>query len=200
MAEAVPQRRATALTFGRFPIITHGHLAYWRTILERWDTLVLGMLDVEEIRPYKPGVDVVSREFYDEIVRKCGPRRNPFTADERRRILRGGLEEAGLQERVRIDLCPIPELHPAVISERYPAADVDIVTGDLTDPFERMKIRELETILGRPIANVQSGFVLHTTDAKHRILGGDKWSTFVPAGAYEVFVEIGGPARLPADS
>jgi nicotinamide mononucleotide adenylyltransferase len=200
VGDVTGRRQKVALTFGRFPIITHGHLAFWREILKKWDNLVLGVLDIDGLRPFRPDDDAVSLEFYSQIVQKCNARRNPFSADERMRMLNRALAEAGLTHRVRPALVPIPELNAAEINEMFPPNEVDIVTGDLTDPFEQLKIRELERLLDRSIFNVESGFRLHTTEAKEKILQGDEWASFVPPGAYEVFLEIDGPARLPADS
>jgi nicotinamide mononucleotide adenylyltransferase len=200
MGDLADQRQGRALTFGRLTVITHGHLSFWREILTKWDSLVLGVLDIDGLRSFRPQDDTVSPEFYRQIVEKCGPRRNPFSADERIRMLNGALAVAGLDDRVRPMLVPIPELNVAQINAMFPPAEVDVVTGDLTDPFERQKIRELERLLERPIFNAQSAFRLHATDAKEKIRGGDHWANFIPPGAYEVFLEIDGPARLPVDS
>lgn len=187
-----------AVTWGRFTVLTHGHLAMVEEIMARWSRLAIGLLDLDTIpKDHDPHRHRVSRAFHEAILRKCDPVRNPFSIAERTAMWEAALDAAGHLDRVTVLPVPVPEYRPERMNELFPPDEYDLVFGDRSDVFDLEKAQELSRLLDRRVRNVDPELVLHASTAKRQVATGDTWASFMPAGALEVFLEIGGPARLP---
>ncbi len=186
-----------ALFTGRFQPPSVAHVATARAILERWQSLVIGVSD--------PNLGV-RRELFDRWsthidATKDGfsPARYLFESREVIRMWAAWITAAGLAHRVSCDAIPRPIF--AEFSLMFPPEDYDFVVPRVqadSTPAERHRKARFPELLGREVFEVSPSFVLHNSEIRRLVLEGRSWSEFLPAGTFDVFVEIGGPARIAA--
>jgi nicotinamide mononucleotide adenylyltransferase len=178
-------------------LLTAGHIALVHAILEEWEALCIGIADLDaSIGPVPVRPDHIDQVYFDRLMQKTAPARNPFTVPERVDMWEGAIKAAGLQDRVSTAVILIPEFFPEQFNPRYPADEYDIVFGDTTDDFDVLKANEVRRVLRRRVVNIDPPHVMHASTAKEAVRAGASWGDFVLPGAYEVFEAIDGPSRL----
>lgn len=159
----------TALIIGRFQPFHLGHLKLIEEAAKEAGTIVIGIGSSQESRT----------------------RRNPFSAEERRRMIL--LSVKGLGPKIMV--CDVPDIGDNArwvshVEKIVPKFDVVYTNGEL----ERSLF-------------ASSGYRVHATglynreryagtEIRRRVLAGERWKHLVPEGTKEVMEEIKGAERI----
>jgi nicotinamide mononucleotide adenylyltransferase len=192
------EKHLKATTVGRFQLVTYGHLAAVKTILEQWDTLTICLSDPDlEPPPGERGCSGHRDEEYFRLTEQnFAAVKNPFSSTERIRMWNAALERAGIQDRVSCRAIPRLSIYPDHFNNLVPPDEYDLVFGRSSDPYDQIKIRALPQLLGRRVVLFDLPIMFNTTKAKARVAAGEPWTTVLAPGIAEVFYEIGGPDRM----
>ncbi len=160
------------LFVGRFQPIHLGHLKAIRDVLNEVDELVIVIGSAQ----YSHNVD------------------DPFTAGERLVMVRGALEEAGVDCR-QIWLVPVPDVHLHVmwvsaLKGYTPKFDVVYSNEPLTRRLFMEDGYEVKSI------RFHKRKVYSSTEIRERMLNGEGWEKLVPRSVVELIREIDGVNRL----
>lgn len=192
------RNNAKATTVGRFQLVTHGHLAAVKTILEHWESLTICLSDPNlEPPPDQRGFSGHRDEEYFRLTEQNFARaKNPFTSAERVRLWNAALQHAGIQDRVTCRAIPRLSLYPDHFNSLVPPTEFDLVFGNSTERYDVIKIRALPKLLGRPVVLFDLPVMFNASAAKARVAAGEPWSTVLAPGLADVFYELGGPQRM----
>ena len=160
------------LFVGRFQPIHLGHLKAIRDVLNEVDELVIVIGSAQ----YSHNVD------------------DPFTAGERLVMVRGALEEAGVDCR-QVWLVPVPDVHLHVmwvsaLKGYTPKFDVVYSNEPLTRRLFMEDGYEVKSI------RFHKRKVYSSTGIRERMLNGEGWEKLVPRSVVELVREIDGVNRL----
>jgi nicotinamide-nucleotide adenylyltransferase len=160
------------LYVGRFQPFHLGHLYAVRDILEK----------VEE------AVIVIGSAQYSHTLS------NPFTAGERLVMIRGALEEAGV-DRLRVWVVPVPDMHLHMMwvsSVRGYTPNFDVVYSN--EPLTRRLFSEAGySVEGIPFHKRK---YYSSTEIRARMMKGESWEGLVPKSVSAFVKEIDGVNRL----
>ncbi len=160
------------LFVGRFQPIHLGHLKAIRDVLNEVDELVIVIGSAQ----YSHNVD------------------DPFTAGERLVMVRGALEEVGVDCR-QVWLVPVPDVHLHVmwvsaLKGYTPKFDVVYSNEPLTRRLFMEDGYEVKSI------RFHKRKVYSSTEIRERMLNGEGWEKLVPRSVVELIREIDGVNRL----
>ncbi len=163
---------ARAIMIGRFQPIHKGHVEVIKQILQEVDELVIGVGSSQEGHTLE----------------------NPFTAEERVRMIGRALEEAGV-DRSRTRIVPIPDVHddklwaPHVVklSPEFSA----VYSGN---PWVQRLFREAGYEVRAPPPFKRKEY--QGMEIRDRMLKGEEWEHLVPGAVLAVMREIKAAERL----
>lgn len=160
------------LFVGRFQPIHLGHLKAIRDVLNEVDELVIVIGSAQ----YSHNVD------------------DPFTAGERLVMVRGALEEAGVDCR-QVWLVPVPDVHLHVMwvsALKGYTPKFDVVYSN--EPLTRRLFMED----GYKVKSIRfhKRKAYSSTEIRERMLNGEGWEKLVPRSVVELIREIDGVNRL----
>ena len=187
----------SALWFGRFQPPTLAHLAALKAILGVWELVTLGLVDRHAAKTVGKGRTWAE---YHALMNRTSyaAGKNPFTAEEVRAMWLAAIERADLVDRVQPEILPRPECWPSLNSTFPPRLfDYVQIIGSVDGAVEDFRRTHGSSIFGRPLSWIESPIALHNSEIRHRIASGaGRWQDYLPEGAYNVFVELDGPARM----
>jgi nicotinamide-nucleotide adenylyltransferase len=160
---------ASALFIGRFQPLHLGHVKAVSYILKREERLILG---------------VGSSQY-------SGTWENPFTAEERKRMI----EKVFAEERERITVVFIPDVHD---DSRWVAHVSSIVSSFDVVYTSSAHERKLFKNAGFRVCNIPffDRSTYSATKIRNMMLKGGNWQALLPSGSIEVIKEVGGVERL----
>jgi len=188
-----------ALTFGRYSPPTLAHLSLFSSILSNWECLAVGVVDSGSVRPID--IPSVYTEFCDLADEKNILERNPFTPDERVRMLSAAISHFWQDRVIQVFAIKRPEYNQAEFMAKFPPQTFDLVfpyEEGRSELFDSVRNRVFQELLGRKIFFVKPELILHGRVIRKLIANGGSWREFIPAGALEVFLAINGPQRMQA--
>ncbi|MBN1258741.1 nicotinamide-nucleotide adenylyltransferase [Candidatus Peregrinibacteria bacterium] len=153
---------------GRFQPFHLGHLSAIKQALEEVDFLYIGIGSAQYSRTED----------------------NPYTAEERGQIIRGGLLENGIPEN-RFQVIPIPDIHdnaawPAHVHSLVPPFDI-VFVGD--DGLVKELFEKYDKI---PVKIVDIKVPIRATHIRKMMKKGEKWKKWVPK-ATALFIKQSDP-------
>lgn len=167
--------------YGRFQPFHKGHLNAVIMCLERCETLYIGIRTFETIMSF------------DISQLKKSSEENPFTFEERMRMIKESLIDVGVDLR-RVNIVPFPLENPEKWYEYIPKDTVHFRIGVLD--WNEEKIREFE----------KSGVKIETLpiyekniiaeEIRKRMVENKNWKELVPTGTARVIEEIDGVNRV----
>jgi hypothetical protein len=182
------------LFLGRFQPPTVAHLETVRTILKQWDNLTIAVvfnsLRPSEINP--AWIDLLKTEDSDSYLQL----KNPFYPAEVFRMWKECLKVEKLLLRVTVTKTRRPQFYP--FNKRFSPQEYDwiSVAPPKDNPGPQHRLQTYEELFGRKIWQARPSFQLHNTEIKKLVSISYSWREFIPAGAFKVFMEIGGLHRL----
>lgn len=185
-----------ALFTGRFQPPSVAHVATVHAILELWEYVTIGVVDPmissDEVH------DSRWSQHVDMIRGGYSPGKFVFSAAEVVQMWAAWIKHSGLEGRATSVV--MPRIYLPSFSQLFPASSYDLVyprplEGDIA---EQQRVRLFPVLLGRQLFEVVPDSQLHNTDIRGLVKGGRSWGEFIPAGAYDVFLVIKGPARILA--
>jgi len=96
-----PAHDKTAVTYGRYQLVSIAHLDTVRTILQDWPRAVVGLIELGSTAAPPPVADHL-REYYRQSEASRAPERNPMTAAERVELWRAAVATAGLTDCIEV--------------------------------------------------------------------------------------------------
>lgn len=188
-------RTRIALFPGRFQPVNIAHAATVETILAAWQNVTIAVATPETSFDF----DEKWRSYFEASRNRFAEEKAIFTPDEVKQMWDAWIENRGLRARVVCTLAPRIYLND--FSRRFPADLYDIVyPRPHVDDSEgdRHKYESFGRLLNREISFVEPPFRLHNTEIRQMIaLEHRTWRDVLPPGAYDVFVSLNGPARVP---
>ncbi len=189
-------RKKKALFLGRFQPPSIAHLETVRTILKQWDNLTIAVVynsprpknvDPRWVRP----LEIEDASSYSQP-------KNPFSSTEVGLMWEECLKVAGVTSRVMVTETLRPQFYP--FNERFPPEGFNWVsiTPNEKNNNSLDRLQMYEELFGRKIWLVKPEFELHNTEIKKIVSLGRSWKEFIPAGAFEIFIEVDGPSRITA--
>lgn len=158
------------LLIGRFQPFHLGHLDAVKFALSNVDELLIGIGSSN----------------------KSNEKRNPFTADERKRMIESSLDETALK-KIKIYYIPDVNNHERwtyQIDEIVPKYDMVFSNDEFTHTlFGKRKIK----VIPVPLKQRE---ILSGTDIRVKIRNGQDWSELVPEGTKKVLLKINAKDRL----
>lgn len=188
----------TALFLGRFQPVSIAHASMVESILTRYERLiVLVLFDTPESPPNDPRWNEYLR---DESGKDFSPNKNPFTPVEVKKMWDAYIKFKKISRRARVRISK-RVFFDANFDNKFPKEKFDIVAST---PFEKDSNKDLKRsklfckLLARPYIFITPPFKLHISTIKQIVSKseGMNWELFIPNGAYQAFLEIGGPKRL----
>jgi nicotinamide-nucleotide adenylyltransferase len=158
------------LLIGRFQPFHLGHLAAVRFALENVERLSIGIGS--------------SNRSYEK--------RNPFTADERKEMIKTSLSDADLK---KIQIYYIPDVNDHAkwtyhVDAIVPKYDVVFSNDDFTQNLYRKRGIKVVAV---PLKQRE---ILSGTDIREKIVTDQDWADLVPEGTRNVLLKIGAKGRL----
>jgi len=123
---------------------------------------------------------------------KSHEKRNPFTADERKKMILSSVDEQ-LSKKLSIHYIPDVDDHSKwthLVDEIIPEYDVVFSNDDFTHELYEKRDKSIIAV------ELQSRSDLSGTNIRSLILTDQDWKKFVPSGTIEVLSEIDGKNRL----
>lgn len=192
------KKKTNAVTFGRYVLITHAHLSTVMTILDEWQFLTIGVLDLSHQFSQKTNHEW--QRFFDICDEKIqSPKSHVFNVEERYRMWEATIQHEQLAQRVQVVPMKRPECVPEEFNHTFPPEKYDLVfpqSQEEHNEFDLLRNQAFPSILKRPIHFVTPPLTLHTTEINQRILLGESWERFIAPGASAVFKEINGIQRM----
>ena len=164
----------TGLFVGRFQPFHKGHLATVKFALGKVDQLVIVVGSAQKSHESK----------------------NPFTADERVRMIKESLDSDKV-DMFKVLIIPVPDVDVHSLWTRQ--ADVLVPKCDVVfanDPFTLMLFRE------RGVKTVEAPLLdrreMQATEVRKKMATGEAWESLVPAPVAVIIKEISGVERVKA--
>lgn len=186
-----------ALFQGRFQPPSIAQASTAETILNTWPFLVICVVYDS---PKPDWLNPKWNEYLAEAARTSyAPGKNPFAPHEIKEMWDAWISFRSFCRRIRCDISKRPYFDRE-FNKRYPPEEFMIVRparkeGDADIDSLRGKI--FPELLKREYTFVHPPFKLHNTEIIRRVMEeGKSWESFIPPGAYEVFLRIQGPARI----
>ncbi|MBC1925133.1 hypothetical protein [Listeria innocua] len=151
-----------AVTFGRFNTFSKGHESFIQSILLKWDTVNIGVIDDGCCTK-----NYNKNKLFKNFIEECDENYiNPLNKLQHRiNLMEIALSEKGLLEKCSIKKINRPELYPDNFNELFPVHLYDVVFAiDVDSQFDIKKIGVFELLLNRPIKLVKAELILHTSD------------------------------------
>lgn len=194
-AGAGPTTDRSALTWGRYQIVSIMHLDNIRTILRNWTKVTICVLDLDQGPTIPARIPKELSDFYSRVKVNTDPPRNPMTATERVAVWRAALEAAGMADRATVTAIPMPYPDPERFNRQFPPDRFDLVFPTASDA--ELKITDRVRVLGRPVLTYRPPMKFHTSDIRISYRQGtDVWRTALAPGTLETFQEFDGPHRV----
>lgn len=185
----------TAITYGRYQMVSIAHLDTVRTMLQQWPRVVVGVLDLSAPEPTPRAVPEHLRDFYKVAAANTVPDRNPMSLEERVGFWRDAVAAAGIGDRVSIEVVASPGLDPATFNARFPPEHFDLVFPAAADA--ELPHSQRSEILGRPVHTVDPPLEFHTSAIRAAYRRGDpNWERGLAPGTLKAFLAADGPDRL----
>ena len=124
--------------------------------------------------------------------KKSHEKRNPFTADERKKMILSSIDEK-ISKNVSLHYIPDVDDHSKwthLVDEIIPEYDVVFSNDDFTHELYEKRDKSIIAV------ELQSRSDLSGTNIRSLILTDQDWKKFVPSGTIEVLSEIDGKNRL----
>jgi nicotinamide mononucleotide adenylyltransferase len=190
-----PSHQKTAVTYGRYQLVSIAHLDTVRTILRDWPRVVVGVIDLNAAPAEPMTVPEHLRSYYAVSEANTSAAKNPMTLQERIGFWRAAVETAGLSDRVSVEAIARPALHPAEFNARYPAGQFDVVFPASSDGEQAHTDRA--QILGRAVFAVRPALEYHTSHIRESYNNGAaSWVNGLAPGTAQPFLDADGPRRL----
>lgn len=183
-----------AVLLGRFQPPTIAHAATVQCILTQWHKIIIGIVyhspppdDFE----YEKWGYTLNESSFDAI-------RNPFTPEEVHEMWKGYINSCNAADRISCQLTKRPHFTQQ-FNTIYPPDTTDIVCirAPKGDPDYGRQYTIFQKMFNRNVYFIDPPSPLHNTDIKRIIkLRHRSWQEYIPVGAYEVFVQINGHARV----
>ena len=123
---------------------------------------------------------------------KSHEKRNPFTADERKKMILSSIDEE-LSKNISLHSIPDVDDHSKwthLVDEIIPEYDIVFSNDDFTHELYEKRDKSIVAV------ELQSRSDLSGTNIRNLILTDQDWKKFVPTGTIEVLSEIDGKNRL----
>lgn len=182
----------TAITFGRYNIVTNAHLNTLERILEIWATAVIGIVSPEKCINFPQNPRLI--DFFRECD-KNHERKPTFTIPQRIEMWEETLRSAGFFDRVKIVEMRRPEYFPDEFNMRFPSNMYQLVfpqAKDERNKFDIIRLSAFREILGRDIATVCPSLTMHTSDIIGKVNDIDDLKRYIPIGCFSVLSRIKG--------
>jgi len=159
-----------ALIIGRFQPFHNGHLQLIQSLVDEYDEFLIG----------------IGSSQYSYT------RENPFSAEERRNMIKQSLHDAGINQ---FRLVTIPDIHnyPKWVDHVLSIVDdfdVVISNNDLTKQLFSAKGFHVKTT---PLFHKQE---LSGRKIRQRMYEGKSWKMYVPPAVYDIITSINGVQRI----
>ncbi|WP_423465005.1 hypothetical protein ACO229_11510 [Promicromonospora sp. MS192] len=190
-----------AVVFGRYSIVTPGHLAQVRKAQELAETVTVGVLDLSHQQGLGNELRTVGDEFIEMCDANCSPARNPFTIEEKLQMWAPAVKQAFPDGTVQVESVRRPELYPDEFNHRFPAETVQLLMtapGPTCSEFDRLRRGEFVRRLERSVVEIEPELVVHTTDLIRTASERGEWASLLAPGVLDVFLSLNGPQRLQA--
>ena len=123
---------------------------------------------------------------------KSHEKRNPFTADERKKMILSSIDEE-LSKKISIHYIPDVDDHSKwtqLVDQIIPEYDIVFSNDDFTHELYEKRDKSIVPV------ELESRSDLSGTNIRNLILNDQDWKKFVPTGTIEVLSEIDGKNRL----
>ncbi|GKX68400.1 hypothetical protein [Inconstantimicrobium mannanitabidum] len=154
-----------AVSFGRYNYFNKGQFETIRTILEKYDKLVLGV-----VNPDKEGAEEVEkfkekyRDFYDTCDLKV--LEVPLKYNDKKVIIEKSLRSLGVYNVEVVEVKRV-EYFPSIFNKTFPKDRYDLVFPILKTKFDIVRNDAFEEILEREVIKVVPKFESHNSDSKN---------------------------------
>lgn len=186
-----------AVTFGRYNILTFGHLSTFISILDDWDNLKILILD-NSLEKRDKEVSIF-REFYDLCELNHIKKRNVFTVEERVDMMQAVLHEYHLTNKISIEVAPRPEYNYSSFNKNYPMEEYDLVFPSVENEevrFDIIRNEAFEKILSRKVFTVNPEITLHLSSVVKEINQHNSIEKYIPKSIVEYLLDVDGINRL----
>ncbi len=184
--EVVHTKDEVGVVHGRFQVLHLKHIEYILAAKMRCKKLYIGITSPDTLR----GGDSVNEP---ELATHEA---NPLTYFERFEILKGAMDEFGLEEK-DYDILPFPINQPELLTQYVPK-DATYYMG-MCSAWDEEKLKILKGLgLKTEILWKREGEEVGTTGTlvRHRIAEGEPWKDLVPKYAYRYITEHGIDERI----
>jgi cytidyltransferase-like protein len=159
-------RIALGMIHGRFQPFHVGHLEYLVAAAARCRRLAVGVTNPDGF-PARPEPDDPERHL---------PESNPFTYDERRRMVEAAAAEVGVGP---VEVFPFPITEPGLWDDHVPAGAVQLVR--VLSPWGASKLARLrERGLATVVLDAPGGKGVSGAQVRAAMRAGDDWRSLVP--------------------
>ena len=190
MNKKVGDRCMNAITFGRYNIVTNAHLNTLEKILEKWPTVVIGIVAPTKKKNFH--MDPSLANFYLECD-KNNDKHSDYSIDERIEMWEKTIYAEGISDRVKVVRILRPEYFPAEFNHQFPPSKYQLVFPETLaekNKFDTMRNDAFGIILEREVATVKPSLTLHFSDIRKHISDYTDWEKYVPIGCYSVLARL----------
>ncbi|MFI8977277.1 zeta toxin family protein [Nocardia asteroides] len=180
----------TALIFGRFQVFTTLDLLVVHTAIEKFPHATVCVIDETRLLDRRRPTD----RFHLEMAIANDPANNPLTVNERVAMVQAAISAAGLDRRVSVGKISRPDVAPIDLpSHAAVFVRLDPEGAETSEFHQRNWVRILEV----PVVSVTAP-PFHTVNPRVEPFRGTQAPElpWMPEGAREVFMAIGGPDRV----
>lgn len=180
-----------AVLFGRFNLITIGHMEYFKNVIKKYEKINIGITTSDSSTNIPKGFD----EFYQMSDNQH--KRNIFSVQERCMMLRASLISNDLIDYAKIHIIKRPDYFIDEFNRRFPPEKYQLVLPRDKDINERLTFSK---ILMREIDVIDIRFETHISDVilnNNQLVEVQKATEkYLDKGCLEVFRSLDGLQRI----
>ena len=187
-----------ALTFGRYNICTTAHIHTFEKILEKFESLTVGIIKKEVRNSSSETKSVIEKDFYK--LADAQHAKTSFSLNERVQLMDLSLKDRGLSS-VSIVTMSRPECDVVHFNNSFPPSEYRLIfprpVGGQSQIFDVTRDRALAIILEREVSFIDTTLTIHTSEIVETMkLEAEKFSEFMTPSALAYFISINGPERI----